>query len=100
MSLRGNEVVAVAVSEGVLLCIERVGERGLLFSRSNEFILAPPIVGLICPFGFDFSFEVVLLGVSRPFPLPDPSESTIMDFGIDSLKGELTKLNGLERRRS
>jgi hypothetical protein len=59
MSFRGNEVVAVAVSEGVLLCMERVGDRGLL-SRSNEFILGPPIVGRICPFGFDLSFEMDL----------------------------------------
>src|SRR6266536_2977119 len=99
MSLSGNDVVAVAVSEGVRLCIERVGDRGP-FSRSKEFILAP-IVGLACPFGFDFSFEMVLLGVSRPRPLPRLSESVMVrGCCIESLRGELTKLKGLDRLRS
>jgi hypothetical protein len=99
MSLRGNEVIAVAESEGFLLCIERDGERGP-FSRSKEFVLGL-IAGLVCTFGLDFSFDLVRFMVSRPFELPEASEWDILDVcSIESLKGELTKLRGLDRRRS
>ena len=96
MSLRGKDVVAVAVSDGVLWCMDNDGEGGPL-SRSHEFILAP-INGPICPLDFVFLFDVVLFGPSRPAgPLELPASAIVEDCSMVSFKGEPPKLNGLER---